>query len=331
VTQTSVSKRRAQAGNHLAAMADLLGKHRNDPAKLFEVGLSLLVERLGAERALLSRVTALGHEVFWWSLAEGASMDRLFESPELGFCTWVMEHPDRPLVIRNAAIESRWRKHTGRTELGIEAYAGVVLRDAKGVVGTLCVQHSKPHVFHPEDVGLLRVLAHLMGRLLEAENLKSELQAAMDALELSSAVVEDSALQSARSGLPNRRYLDIWRRSALFLARRRKEPMALALWSQPMVPGTKGKLGSTSTHLRGEDLLIELSTDQYLLLMPHTEQTGAELLLSRLQERLGQHPTGLTLWRHDLDDMTLRSALMRVSKAFSDASRERLPLVWNLA
>jgi GGDEF domain-containing protein len=256
-------------------------------------------------------------------------MEGLFEAPEKGFYNWVMEHPDRPLVIRNAATETRWRKHSGRTELGIQAYAGVVLRDAKGVLGTLCVQHSKPHVFRPEDVGLLCVFAHLIERLLETENLKSELHAALDALELSSAVVEDSALQSARSSLPNRHYLEIWLRSALFLARRRKEPMAVALWSQPMVLGTKDRLEATSTHLRGEDLLVELSADRYLLLMPHTDREGAEHLLERLRETLGRHPTGATVWHTENDDMTLKSTLARASKAFNDATREGSALLWN--
>ncbi|HJW73364.1 MAG TPA: GAF domain-containing protein [Geothrix sp.] len=329
MSQTSLSRHRTKAGEHLAAMADLLGKHRNEPAKIFELGLSLLVERLGADQALLTRVSGLGHEVFWWALAEGASMEGLFEAPEKGFSNWVMEHPDRPLVIRNAATETRWRKHSGRTELGIQAYAGVVLRDAKGVLGTLCVQHSKPHVFRPEDVGLLCVFAHLIERLLETENLKSELHAALDALELSSAVVEDSALQSARSGLPNRHYLEIWLRSALFLARRRKEPMAIALWSQPMVLGTKDRLEATSTHLRGEDLLVELSADRYLLLMPHTNREGAEHLLERLRETLGRHPTGATVWHTENDDMTLKSTLARASKAFNDATREGSALLWN--
>jgi GGDEF domain-containing protein len=115
----------------------------------------------------------------------------------------------------------------------------------------------------------------------------------------------------------------------LFMARRRKESMALALWSQPMIPGTKGRLTTVASHLRGEDLLVELSTDQYLLLMPHTGNSGAEVLLARLRETLGHHPTGATLWLPDGKDMTLKSALRRVAKAFTDANREGSPLVWN--
>ncbi len=107
--------------------------------------------------------------------------------------------------------------------------------------------------------------------------------------------------------------------------------MALLLWSQPMVPGTKGRLANASSLLRGEDLLVELSADQYLLLLPHTSREGAEVLLHRVQAILGGHPTGATLWLPDGKDMTLKSALKRVGKAFSDASREGSTLVWGFA
>ena len=105
----------------------------------------------------------------------------------------------------------------------------------------------------------------------------------------------------------------------------------MALWSQPLVAGTKRRMEAAISHLRGEDLIIELSADHYLLLMPHTGEDGAELLLARLREILGPHPTGATLWLPDGEDMTLKSALTRVGKAFTQASREKSPLIWNPA
>lgn len=324
----AVKRHRAQA-SHLAALADLLGSTRTDPARLFEHGLALLVERLKVDRALLTRVTGLGYEVFWWAVGEGADMKGVFEAPEKGYCPWVLSHPDRPLVIHDAAADAKWRKSTGWTELRIRAYAGVALKHGDETFGTLCLQHSRAREFDRSETAFLRAMGHLMARTLESENLKQELRAALDALELSSAIVEDSAMQSGRSGLPNRRYLEIWLRSTLFMARRRKEPVALMLWSQPMVAGTKGRLGAAAAHLRGEDLIIELSTDQYLLVMPHTTEEGAEVLWSRLCEILGQHPAGATLWFPNEKDMTLKSALTRAGKAFTEASRDGSALHWN--
>jgi GGDEF domain-containing protein len=322
-------KRRRGTPDPLAALSDLLKKSRTEPAKLFERGLALLVQALGVDRAMLTRVTALGYEVFWWAVSPKGNMTGIFEAPEKGFCPFVLAHPDRPLVIRDAAVEPRWRKSSGHLELGIRSYAGVALQLEDRSYGTLCVQHHGPRPFTRGQISLLMVLGQLMGRTMESENLKQELHSAMEALELSSAIVEDSTLQSSRSGLPNRRFLEIWLQSTLFMSRRRREPMALALWSQPLKAGTKGRLTSASGYLRGEDLLVELSADQYLLLMPHTSESGAEVLVERLRKHLGDHPTGITLWFPDGKDMTMNGALRRVASAFTEANREAKLLVWN--
>jgi GGDEF domain-containing protein len=320
---------RANSSNHLLALADLLRDSRTDAVRLFEQGLALLRQALGVDQALLTRVTHLGHEVLWWASASDTTMTGIFEAPEMGFCPYLIAHPDRPLIIHDAAAEPRWRKSPVYLKLGICAYAGVALKVGDKAIGTLCVQHHAPCTFTDTELALLNTMGHFIARTLESERLKQELQSALEALELSSAVVEDSALVSARSGLPNRRYLDIWLRSALFLARRRRESMALALWSQPLAAGTKGRLAAFAGHLRGEDHLVELSADQYLLLLPHTTESGAELLLIRLREILGNHPTGATLWLPDGKDMTMKSALRRVAKAFTDANREGSALLWN--
>jgi GGDEF domain-containing protein len=329
VVVTKPVKRRAGTPDHLAALSDLLHDSRADSARLFEHGLALLVQALRVDRALLTRVTGLGYEVFWWAVGPRGSMEGVFDAPEKGFCPYVMAHPDRLLTIKDSAADPKWRKSTGLSELGIRAYAGVALKHGDRTHGTICVQHQSPRTFTRAELSLVQTMGHLMSRTLETEHLKQELRAALDALELSSAIVEDSALQSRRSGLPNRHYLDIWLRSALFMARRRREPMCLALWSQPLVPGTKGRLTAVAAHLRGEDLLVELSADQYLLLMPHTSESGAEVLLGRLREALGGHPTGAALWLPDGKDMTFKSALRRVAKAFTEANREGSALVWS--
>ncbi len=313
----------------MGALAKLLQESSTDSARLFEQGLALLVKVLGVDRALLTRVAGLGYEVFWWAVGPRAMMADVFKAPEKGYCPFVMDHPERILVIKDAAADRRWRKSPAYLELGIRAYAGVSLKVKSGTMGTLCVQHHRARDFTPAELSLLKTMGHLMSRTLESENLKQELRSAMDALELSSAIVEDSSLQSARSGLPNRRYLEIWLRSALFMARRRKEPMALALWSQPLVPGTKSRLTAAANQLRGEDLLVELSADQYLLLMPHTSDSGLQVLLERLRASLGSFPTGAALWLADGKDMTMKSALRRVAKAFTDANREHASIVWS--
>ena len=316
--------------DHLAALAELLGRDSSDPVRLFEHSLALLREQLGADRALLTRISGLGHEIFWWSAQDEKTMHHIFQQPEKGFCAWVMAHPDRPLVIKDAEADPRWRDHSGCVELGIRAYAGVVLREGEKVVGTLCVQHGRPLALGRGALALLKALGHLLSKTLEAEQLKQELLATRDALELSSAVVQDSALQSGRSGLPNRRYLEIWTRATVFLARRRNEEMALVLWTQPMERGFRARLKAVSDALRGEDLLVEHSDDHYLLLMPHTTPEGAEVLLARIREQLGIHPAGATLWRPGEEDLHLHQAFRRVAAALAEAKKHHPSIFWSL-
>lgn len=329
VTQPNTARPRRHQS--LGALVDLLQESRRDPARLFEQGLALLVQELGVDRALLTRVTGLGREVFWWATGPHGHMGPVFQAPEKGFCSTVLADPDHTLVVQDAATDPRWRQHPGRLDLGIEAYLGHALLVEGRPTGTLCVHHGARRRFTKNERTLVRLLACLMARTLEVEHLKEELRGAQTALELSSAIVEDSALQSARSGLPNRRFMDIWMTSALPMARRRREPLALALWSQPMQPGTRGKLAMAAAQLRGEDLLAELSRDQYLLLLPQTSEAGAQVLLNRLREVLGAHPTGATLWFPTDGDLTLGAALRRASSAFATACRQERSLVWQLS
>ena len=322
-------KHAVEESTHLAVLSDLLQESHADPVRLFEHGLALLVQTLGVDRALLTRMTGLGFEVFWWAVGPGARMESIFDAPDKGFCPYVIANPDRPLVIKDAATDPAWKESSAFRDLDIRAYAGVALKVNGKAAGTLCVQHHAARTFTTAEFAFIKTMGHLMARTLESENLKQELRASLEALELSSAIVEDSALQSVRSGLPNRHFLDIWLRSALFTARRRNEPMALALWSKPMAPGTKGGLSAITSRLRGQDLLVELSTDQYLLLMPNTTETGAMLLLERLKEHLGDRAVGATVWPPDGKDMTMKSALRRVGKAFTEASREGSTIVWH--
>ena len=140
-------KHRAGISDNLMALSDLLQISSTDPARLFERGLALLVQALGVDRALLTRLTPLGYEVFWWAVGPGATMTGIFEAPEKGFCPFLIAHPDRPLTIKDSAAVPRWRKSPARLELGIRAYAGVVLRVGDGTLGTLCVQHHAPRTF----------------------------------------------------------------------------------------------------------------------------------------------------------------------------------------
>lgn len=185
---------------------------------------------------------------------------------------------------------------------------------------------------------MVKALANLFGKALEIEQLKYDLKLSQDALELTSAVMEDSLLEAPASQLPNRLYLEVWMKASLFMARRRGESMVLVRWHRIAEAAFQPRLKAFAEALRGEDLLVDLGKGDFLLLLPHTTQEGAVVLLERMRLQLGPLPMGGTLWNplHRLDrkDLILKAALKRATLALR-RSRETLQdgaaeLVWEL-
>jgi GGDEF domain-containing protein len=211
----------------------------------------------------------------------------------------------------------------------LQAFAGVVLREGRQSVGTLAVIHSKPYAFHDEDLDFIRAVAGLLGRALEIENLKYQLQVAKDSLALSTAVVQDSALESPVTGLPNGRFLDIWMQNHMPHARRQKETLCLALWEGGSVPTQT--LQGIAKSLRSDDHMVELGRGRFLLLLPQTPQEGAKILLSRIHWELGKPALGATIWLSDRDDLMLRAAMARAEQARQEALLDASGICWKLA
>ena len=300
----------ATAG-HLVALGKLVDKASMNAADLFDHCLGLLVERLHVDRAVMTKKTELGLETFWWAHAKDMPVADLLSHPEGAFGARVLTLTKRTLVIRDAASDAKWKDDPGYTQFGIRAYLGAPLMQSGEPIGTLSIEDRKPKAFGRAEVGLVTAVANIVSKSLEIENLKHELRLTRDALELTSAVVEDSALQTPTTGLPNQRYLDIWLKANLFLAKRRGDSMAVVLWAQGMEGKQKRGLQEVAAALRGEDLLVDMGRGQFLLLLPRTPQAGADILLGRIRERLGELAMGVTLWDPETDDLQCRTALAR--------------------
>lgn len=311
-----------EAEDHLNALSSILEKASSDSTQLFDHCLNLLVKQLNVDRAVMVRQTDLGLETLWWAEAEHSKLLGSLHSPDRGFCPRVLECPNRSLVIRNAGADPQWARAPGHADLGICAYIGAALREGGRPIGVLSVQHGQPKNFSRSSIALVNAVANLLSRTLEVEALKHELRLTRDSLDLTSAVVEDSALQSLASGLPNQRYLEIWLRANLFMARRRGEPMAMVLWHWPESPRRRKVLNDISSSLRGEDLLVDLGQDRFLLLLPHTPQSGAENLIGRIREEMGEIAMGGTFWETELDDVQLQMAHRRCGMALAESLKK---------
>lgn len=312
-------KPQAVADGHLGALGRLVDGAFPDPTQFFDHGLALLVQQLGVDRAVMARITDLGWEAFWWATAEGTGADAAVHQPAVTFCPQVLEHPQRTLVIKDASVDPAWRDHEAHRTLGLRGFIGAPLVMSDRFLGVLSASSSRPKAWTRAEVAMVKALANLFSKTLEVENLKHELRVTRDALDLTSAVVEDSALESSATRLPTRPYLDIWLKANLYLARRRGEAMAVAQFQLELSPDRRRRLKEVAEALRGEDLLVDLGHQAFLLLLPRTPQEGAQILLDRIRQRLGAVPMGATLWnplhRTDRDDLALKKASHRVALA----------------
>ncbi|MFN8010581.1 MAG: GAF domain-containing protein [Holophagaceae bacterium] len=317
-----------RGGRALHALAGLLRREDLDPFALFDAALELLVRHFQVDHALITRLQEGQLDTFWWAHAGTGAKPPMELHQGLNLCARVLQEPDGRLALGDVF----------RSEGGpwLRAFAGVALREGTRPVGTLALLHSRPFVFTAEDLDFLRSVAGVVGRAMEVENLKYELQVARDALALSSAVVEDSALESQATGLPNRRYLEVWMKGHLHHARRNKGMLAVATWAPPSQGPRRGAVlraaAAFAQSLRGEDLVVELAPDRLLLLLPQTAQEGAEHVLQRAWKALGRPAVGATLWLADRDDLMMQAALRRAEQARAEAARQYPAggIVWRL-
>lgn len=303
---------------HLRAYDQLLGRATEAAPALFTHSLSHLCTHLKVDAVLLAREGALGWEAPWQSPEEG------FRRPPAAACRWVQDYPGRTLVIRDTALDDRWAGHPDLKGLG--ALAAVAVWEGGIPKGALLVLSTRPRSFTRPELALLHAVSGLLGKALEVEGLKSDLQRLQEALALTEAVVQDSSLQDAATGLPNRRYLDVWLKANLFLARRRGEAMVVAAWTQPA--RELKLLRAVAEGLRGEDLLVCEGQGRCLLLLPRTPKGGGQILLHRLRQKIGDLPMVATLWDPEQDDHQLASVRLRLAEGMGRALARPAGVIW---
>jgi len=304
--------------NHLEALDELVAKTFPNATQFFSHGLNLLVERLGVDRSAMTRVTGSGLETCWWATSKRIGDEHPIHESDEHLCPRVLDHPDRMLIIKDIQTDEQLQGHSVVQHMGIRTYLGITLGPRHQVMGVLSLQSLEPRTWVPPEISLIKAVASLFSKTLEIEALRGELQTTRNVLDLTAAIVEDHSLESPSTHLPNRRYLDIWLKTHLYLARRRGEYMAAIQWQIPEDEEGRSQLREISNSLRGEDLLMDLGED-CLLLLPGSDLEGAQILLERIRSVLGPIPMGATLWQPqhpvDRDDLFLQQALLRTSEA----------------
>lgn len=307
----------------LNALGQLLDQSYPDPTGFFEQGLALLGQQLTLDCAVVSRTCESGFEPTWHYCPDPHLMESLMAHRDHDLCQLVQAHPRRTLVVHDTHERPEWRALRTSREVGIRACVGTLLWQDGHPGGVLVGLKRKAHRFERHELALFAAVANLFARTMEVEALKYELRVTRDALDLATAIVEDSAFESAHSGLPSAHYLDVWLKANLYLARRRDETMTLVSWNQEVNVKVLHGLRKLAETLRGEDLLVDMGHGDFLMLLPHTDRSGAIRPLERLRNITGSVPMGATLWdprrEEDREDLTLQVTRRRLSQALGES------------
>lgn len=314
---------KAPAKRHLEALGRFLAMP-GDSSVFFDHALRLLVEQVGVDHAVLVRRSDQAFQPVWWASAAGASFCENRFCGEGCLCHAVVAHPARVLVVEDVQEVPQFRHHPDVARLGFRSCLGATLRGLGQARGVLLLLDRHPRAFRKQDISMVTIMAGVLGRALEVEQLRYDLQVTRDALDLATAIVEDSSVESPTTGLPNALYLDIWLRANLYMARRRGDCISLVTFV--LEPGSHLQdLQEVAHALRGEDLLVDLGRGHFLVVLPRTDPEGAARPLAKLRAALGDLPMGGSLWDPtrdaDLPDLTLAQVRARAEAALHEAQR----------
>jgi GGDEF domain-containing protein len=247
------------------------------------------------------------------------------------FCEWLLEHPERTLVVRDMAIGPHARHLDEAQVLPHKAALGCALRQGQSVKALLFVFFDQTRTFPRAEFALLEAVAGFMGRVVEIEDLKQSLNRLEDALAITRAVMEDSSTRDADTDLPNLRYLEIWQKAMLESDQR---PESLVVAECQLAVQTKedvARILKAAEGVRAGDLVVRVAPRRFLIIFRQTPRSVAHILLLRFRMQLEGAPMGATLWVPGPEGLGLESCQSRLDAALAESRAMAQPaLVWHL-
>jgi len=320
---------RASALDHLAhAIHVLLQSGGSGDPFFLSHGLELLVRHLGASQATLVMVSGATAETRWW-FPEG--QDESPPAPIPSCCEWLLEHPERTLVVRDMESGPQASALGELPAPAPKALLGCAMRQGDGVRALVFAFFDEPRAFTRAEFALLEAVAGFIGRALEIEDLKQSLHRLEDALAITQAVMADSSTLDGETDLPNLRYLEIWQR-AMLGSEHRSESLVVAEF--PLAVRSRkdvSRLRKAAEGVRAGDLILRMDAERFMVIFQHTPRSLAHILLLRLRTQLACGPMGATLWIPGREGQGLESCRARLEAALEESRAMDQPaLVWRL-
>ncbi|MBM4044124.1 MAG: sensor domain-containing diguanylate cyclase [Planctomycetes bacterium] len=253
---------------------------------------------LGAEMGMVN--LAQHHELVFKEChnvpAKLASLSRMERHHT--FCTVPIE-TGKPLVVRDARAEERFRSIALVTSFGIVSYLGVPLASPSGAVqGTLCVLGTAPRDFDDADVDFLTILAERAGVDVERESYIRELSMLKEKFERLSIMDE-------LTGIYNRRYLKERLDKEFKRAKRYGSPLSFAMLDVDHFKLINDEHGPAFGDLvlkeialilrsstRDVDMIARYGGEEFAILLPETAGEHALVAAGRVQKNIQTHLFG---------------------------------------
>lgn len=192
----------------------------------------------------------------------------------------------QPAVVRNTADDPSYKSwRCEATKRGYASYAAIPLIYGDEVFGVLNVYSIHPNAFDDEEMEILRMLAKSLAHALHSLETEEKLR--------------KQAIRDGLTGLYNRIYFNERIQKEVERARRYKHPLSFVM----MDVNNFKEINDRYSHIEGDEVLKQVAEtllnsvreidipfryggDEFLLVLPETEESGAQKVVERIKGKL---------------------------------------------
>ncbi|WP_225584866.1 MULTISPECIES: sensor domain-containing diguanylate cyclase [unclassified Acidovorax] len=263
------------------------------------------------------------------------------------FCHYAMVS-EGPLVLEDATVLPVFRDVPTVASLGVRAYAGIPLKNEAGeVLGSFCAVDFKPKQWTQQDIEVLVELAHstmreirLRRALQSAETLNQQLLQQLQKVDELNLALNELARTDPLTGLRNRRAFDDSLELELAVVERTRSPLSLLMLDVDHFKQINDNFGHAagdkvlrsiaqvlSGCVRIIDIVARVGGEEFAVILPHTDATGAHEVAQRMRVAVAQaswlcQPTTISIGAASLRDAeSARSLFARADAALYAAKR----------
>lgn len=235
------------------------------------------------------------------------------ETPrEVAFCAHAILEPDQPLFVPDATKDVRFADNPlviGDPKIRFYFGAPLVTPD-RHALGTLCVVDQRPRDLHDDQVRVLTALSRQVVTQLELRRFTAEreaylaqLESAQLELKKTNQALEAATLTDALTSLANRRAFDLRIEEEIYRCKRYHTSLSMLLvdvdefkkhndgFGHPAGDAVLKTLAKLLRALsRPADFISRFGGDEFALILPATDFSGAASLAERLRSAVAAGP-----------------------------------------